>query len=61
MSKSEKRSFAFAMTISVYPHEKEALIRIMREEGLKSTFDVVRKFSRDLNRRDFEPPKKKNC
>ena len=59
------RSLACPMTISVYPHERDALLRIMREKGLKSAFDVVRMFAAESRSRfvradDFCLPKKKS-
>lgn len=62
MSESKKhRVLAVPMTISVYPHERDALIRLMNDNRFKSTFDVVRKLAQDLKVRDFEPPKKRSC
>lgn len=57
----KSRGLAVPMTISVYPHERDAMMRMMRDEGLKSVFDVVRRMAQDLNCRELEPPKKRNC
>jgi hypothetical protein len=59
------RTLAVPMTISVYPHERDALLRIMREKKLKSVFDVVRFFasqsrSRFVRPDDFCLPKEKS-
>jgi hypothetical protein len=59
------RTLAVPMTISVYPHERDALLRIMHEKKLKSVFDVVRFLasqsrSRFVRAEDFCLPKEKS-
>ncbi len=57
------RTLAQPMTVSVYPHERDALLRIMAELRVKSTFDVVRVLARESNRKHmdaFSPPKFKS-
>lgn len=66
MSEAKKgRTLATPVTFSCYPHEHEALKRIMREKKLKSVFDVVRLFAAESRRNgvkaeDFCLPKKKS-
>lgn len=62
---NETKELAFPMTISLYPREKDALLRIMREQNLKSSFDVVRLFAAGSRKKgvrpeDFGAPKKKS-
>lgn len=50
------------MAFACYPHERNAIQRIMEEQNLKSTFDVVRWFAAG-NRAaegDFRAPKQKS-
>lgn len=59
------KSLAKPMTFSVYPRERDALLRITRERRLKSPFDVVRMLAKEnLNKsvrpEDFSEPKVKS-
>lgn len=59
------RTLAIPMAISVYPHERDALIRIMEDKQLKSVFDVVRLFAAESRAKyvrpdDFCLPKRKS-
>lgn len=66
MSEAKKgRTLAIPMTFSCYPHERDAMLRIMREKNLKSVFDTVRLFAAESRRsgvkaEDFCLPKKKS-
>lgn len=51
---------AIVITFAVYPHERDALLRIAEENGYKSAFDVVRAMAEQVKSRDFEPPRKRN-
>lgn len=58
MNDTKKRcDFATSMTFSVYPHEKETIIRLMQRNSLKSSFDVVRKMAEELGLPGLELPK----
>ncbi len=53
------------MTFSVYPRERDALLRITRERKLKSPFDVVRMLAREnpnksVRPNDFSEPRVKS-
>ena len=52
------------MVFSVYPREREAIQRIMKDRNLKSTFDVVRLFAEragvTVRKSDFNAPKYKS-
>jgi hypothetical protein len=59
------KSLAKPMTFSVYPRERDALLRIARERKLKSPFDVVRMLAHEspnksIGLRDFSEPKVKS-
>lgn len=61
----KERTLATPTTFSCYPHERNALHRLMREYQLKSVFDVVRLFAAKAHRcgvqaGDFCPPKNKS-
>jgi hypothetical protein len=49
------------MVFSVYPQEREAILRVMQHHRLKSTFDVVRLLVHDpkaaaaVRKTDFNP------
>ena len=50
------------MAFACYPHERNAILRIMGEQNLKSTFDVVRLLASGHKpaEGDFRAPKKKS-
>lgn len=66
MNEAKKgRTLATPGTFCCYPHEREAMLRIMREKKLKSIFDVVRLFAAESRRcgvkaEDFCLPKQKS-
>jgi hypothetical protein len=66
MSEPKKgRTLAIPMTFSCYPHERDALQRILRAKNLKSVFDTVRLLAEDsrhcgVKAEDFCSPKKKS-
>jgi hypothetical protein len=56
------KSLAITMAFACYPHERNAILRIMAEQNLKSTFDVVRLLASGHKpaEGDFRAPKKKS-
>lgn len=59
------KPLAKPMTFSVYPRERDALLRITRERKLKSPFDVVRMLaqentSQSVRPEDFSEPRVKS-
>lgn len=59
---SKNKELAITMAFACYPRERSAILRIMEEKNLKSTFDVVRWFAAG-NRAaegDFRAPKQKS-
>ena len=59
---TKNKPLAITMAFACYPHERNAIQRIMEEQNLKSTFDVVRWFAAG-NRAaegDFRAPKQKS-
>ena len=55
MTKTEAKEYAAAMVFSVYPTERELILRIMQEKKLKSTFDVVRLLAKEAKKSGFNP------
>lgn len=56
------KELAITMAFACYPRERAAILRVMEEQNLKSTFDVVRWFAAG-NRAaegDFRAPKRKS-
>jgi hypothetical protein len=59
------KHLAAPLTFSVYPRERDALLRIARERKLKSLFDVVRLLvvdtrDKSIKPEEFSPPKFKS-
>lgn len=60
----EPKELATPMVFSVYPREREAIYRIMKDRNMKSTFDVVRLLAERagtaVRKSDFNVPKYKS-
>lgn len=59
------KHLAAPMTFSVYPREREVLLRVARERKLRSLFDVVRLLvvetqGKSIKPEEFSPPKFKS-